>query len=202
MRRRSPRVLDTPLPSAAARKRLLAARDHVTEKLLGEASQKPAAATTVLWTSTIRQEADLEKQLAALADADFHSASLDMAGAGGANALVPTNDRFWKTYRQFGQELGNFYGGLPERIRKEIASSDSSAPNRCDRLLRLVDARDAKNVPDDVLSFILPHRAGHAGADPDRPGRVATSRRCRRSIFDQARDRQTEPAGHGRADLL
>ncbi len=151
-------LLDSPLPSAAARKRLLAARDHVAEKLPGDAPQKPAAATPVLWTSNIRQEADLEKELAALADADFHSASLDTADAGGANALAPTDERFWKTCRQFGQELGGFYRGLPESIRKETASSDSSAANRCDRLLRLVDARDAKSVPDDVLAVILPHR--------------------------------------------
>ncbi len=151
-------LLNTPLPSFAARKRLIEARDHVVEKLPGDAPQKQAAATPVLWISNIRLAADLEKQLAMLADPDFHSASLDTADAGGANAPGVADDRFWKTYRQFGQELGGLYRGLPESIRKEVASGDSSAANRCDRLLRLVDARDAKNVPDEVLAVILPHR--------------------------------------------
>ena len=158
-------LLDTPLPTAAARKRLNAARDRATEKLPGDAPQKPAAATApVLWTSNIRQQADLEKQLVMLADPDFHSASLDTADAGGANAPGQADDRFWKTYRQFGQELGGFYRGLPESIRKEIASGDSSAANHCDRYLRMIDARDAKYVPEEVLALLLPHR--HAAPVP------------------------------------
>jgi hypothetical protein len=154
-------LLDTPLPTAAARKRLLAARDKVTDKLPGDAPPKPAATTApVLWTSNVRQQADLEKQLVMLAAPEFHSASLDMAAESSANASAPraSDDRFWHTYRQFGQDLGGLYRGLPESIRKEIASGDSSAADRCDRLLRLVDARDAKNVPEEVLAVVLPHR--------------------------------------------
>ena len=114
----------------------------------------PASANKPIWKSSF----------ALLADPDFHSASMETADAGGANVPGPMDDRFWKTYRQFGQELGGFYRGLPENIRKEIASGDSSAATRCDRYLRLVDARDAKNVPDEVLAVILPHR--HAAPVP------------------------------------
>jgi hypothetical protein len=148
-------LLDTPLPSAAARKRLLAARDRVANALPGEGPQKPIASTSLAaWTAGIRQQAELEKQLALLADPESRFASLDLASTRNA---VPAEDRFWKTYGQFGQELGVFYRGLPDRIRKEIAAGDSSAADRCDRYLRLVDARDAASVPDEVLALVLPH---------------------------------------------
>ena len=153
-------ILNSPLPSAEARKRLLAARDKVADKLPGDSPQKSAAVTPISWVGSITQQAALERQLEMLATAELLASTLDLAIDGGVNAGIPNpaDDRFWKTYRDFGQDLGAFYRGLPDKIRKEIASGDSYAANWCDLYVRLVDARDAKNVPDEVLAVILPHR--------------------------------------------
>jgi hypothetical protein len=153
-------LLDTPLPSAAARKRLLAAREKIVETLPGEKSQNSLALPSpAAWTKTVRQQAELERQLVLLANPEFRFTSLDALGPAAPNVpdTSAADDRFWKTYRQFGQELGGFYRGLPDGVRKEIAARDSSAANRCDRYVRLVDARDAAVVPEEVLSVILPH---------------------------------------------
>ncbi len=148
-------LLDTPLPSAAARKRLLAARDRATEALPGDAPKKPfVAPAPVAWTKTVRQQVELEKQLVLLAEPGFRFASLDAAGSPDKSAA---DEQSWKTFGQFGQELGGFYRSLPNRIRKELSAGDSSAANRCDRYLRMVDARDAAAVPDEVLAVLLPH---------------------------------------------
>jgi hypothetical protein len=149
-------LLDAPLLTAATRKRLLAARDRLSDALPGDAPQKTLALPSLGgWSNSIRQQAELDRQLVGLASPEFRFASLEEPLARGDSAAV--DSRFWKIYGQFGQELGRFYGGLPEEIRKLLASSDSTAANRCDRCLRLLDARDAASVPDDVLNIVLPH---------------------------------------------
>ncbi|MGO9115631.1 MAG: carboxypeptidase-like regulatory domain-containing protein [Thermoguttaceae bacterium] len=152
-------LLDTPLLAAPDRKRLLAARDRIAEALPGDLSKKtPRPPSLGLWSNSIRRQAELERQLALLANPELRFPSLDDMNLPAGK--TPTESQFWQTYRKFGQELGGFYRSLPRSIRKELASHDSSAGNRCDRYLRLVDARDAgpESIPDDVLSVVLPHR--------------------------------------------
>ena len=149
-------LLNTPLLSAPMRNRLLAAHDRVADALPGDIpARTPRLPMLGPWINSIRQQAEIERRLALLASPELRLASLD-------DGSVPANDtltesQFWKTYGQFGQELGEFYRNLPENIRTTLASGDPGAGDRCDRYLRLVDARDAASVPDEVLNVVLPH---------------------------------------------
>ena len=195
-------LLDTPLLAAPGRKRLLAARDRVADALPGDLPKKTLRPPSLgLWSTSIRQQAELERQLARWRTRN--SALPAWTTRLRTPATTLTDSQFWKTYRQFGQELGGFYRGLPESIRKELGSGDSSAGNRCDRYLRLVDARDAASVPDEVLNVVLPHpRTAPAGAQPCDSGRVAAGGRRGWPVHHQAIGRQDGPAGNVWPDHL
>ncbi|NQU23376.1 MAG: hypothetical protein HQ567_19015 [Candidatus Nealsonbacteria bacterium] len=80
------------------------------------------------------KQANLEKQLVMLAGSN-EKIGLKQPGS--------KKEGFWEACRTFGKDLGTFYQGLPEEIHAARADGDF---RRAERLLRLVDPRDAKKI--------------------------------------------------------
>jgi len=91
------------------------------------------------WTR-LRDRADLEIALVGLVDAgraEKLRTQLDDSGA----SRTADDDKLWEAYAQLGTGLQDFYRSLPSRTRSAESGADPAA------LARLVDARDAREVP-------------------------------------------------------
>ncbi len=153
-------LLSTPLLSAPQRMKLVAALDNVKQTPLqsdpawedaGYESEASGAAEA-RWRC-LAEQATLESALIRMADPD---AEVRLPKADASTA----DDGPWEAYREFGTALGTFYRGLPGRINEDLQSEVPSATAarafvRAERLLRLVDARDAEQVVDD-RSYAVP----------------------------------------------
>ena len=153
-------LLATPLLPADLRMRLLQARDRLDQPLPrpaeSEESSAPAVPSVARWQRRLADRAKLEQQLVLLADP---AAELALPGEISNPDDPRAREKFWRQYRRFGQDLGDFYRGLPGRVQRDLAAADSDGARPWQRLLRLVDARDARRIPEEVCRLAVPEIA-------------------------------------------
>jgi hypothetical protein len=141
-------LLSTPLLSAADRLSLLEKRDKLEHRLpkAGEFldAEEPKVATLTPWEPRLKEQARLEKALACLV---APSAAQDLPSL---DAPV-YSERFWQDCGKLGKGLRKIYEDLPTQVREVAKSRDASQVQRRDHWLRMVDARDARHVPRDLL---------------------------------------------------
>ena len=138
-------LLCTPLVSCDTRMKLLDALERLGESppaATGSGAEAPdedAAVAAWQWDRVLEQAA-LETRLVRLA-----GPGVDVQAKPGefARADTPEQQRGrWTALGQLGQQLGQFYAGIPGRINEDLPSGDPQKLDRAGRLLRLVDARD------------------------------------------------------------
>ncbi|HEX4150159.1 MAG TPA: hypothetical protein VHY20_14265, partial [Pirellulales bacterium] len=182
--RRIEELLATTLPTAAWRRRLI-------ECLPRSESQPPAFKDRALavrpsanpldqprWQRLVHQ-AELELRLVRWADAE----APQLAGAGEKLAQAisdrplepqPAGDeRAWRALGEFGHALAAYYRELPQRINERAHASNEIASQRAvERLLRMVDGRDAERIDERVSIAPLPTESAEATLALDTPARL------------------------------
>lgn len=148
-------LLAVPLLPADLRMRVLAARAGLDQPL-SSADAPPASLprppSIVPWSRRLRDQAGLENALVRLADP---AASLTPPVASAAAEQPQAAERLWAEYRQLGRQLRSFYQELPAAIDARRRSADPPTVRSAERLLRLVDARDARRVARNAPSLAV-----------------------------------------------
>lgn len=86
------------------------------------------------------EQAELEMQLVVLAAGRSMRQEIPLPGKS-SHAEQP-----WEAYSQFGDQLRAFYRRLPEEVNRLADEKDPQATRSAERMLRLVDARDAARI--------------------------------------------------------
>ena len=144
-------LLSTPLLPADLRMQLvevLTKPELLESELDAEPTAPPSTGSVASWRwDRLGERTNLQLQLVALADPGVVASVSTPLSAAKQEAKL-------QHYRQVGERLGRFYRELPRSLRDALA--DSGSANNIPRLLRLVDARDARDVPDGVYEFLRP----------------------------------------------
>lgn len=156
-------LLSVPLLPGRIRTTLLDACDRPKQPALDafEAPSDRAEATpttiSTAWQDRLREQVTLQRQLVLLADPAQRLPDIKESA---------DEAQFWKQYREMGRQLGDFYRGLPARIGSPLAATEPAAAR--ERLLRLVDARDAVAVVPATVTEIAVRRIGTVGPPKSR----------------------------------
>ncbi|MCC6126788.1 MAG: carboxypeptidase regulatory-like domain-containing protein [Pirellulales bacterium] len=141
-------LLATPLPSAADRTRLLEILESPKKSVSETAETRNAPGDnaaipnlTLRWRR-LYDQAGLERHLALLADPALKNFPLKEVSLDDSK----TENLLWLAFRQLGNELGDFYAELPGRIENGLDSSNQSDLRKTERLLRVLDGRDAQSI--------------------------------------------------------
>lgn len=142
-------LLATPLISASQRRSLWTALERTVA--VPAAASRTAAAESSLPEprlpdrARLREQLELEWKLVTLADPAVAAHPDNPVSRGAATLRGSASDAdVWLALRDAGQWLAEFYTRLPQRIAEQAASD----PALAQRLLRLVDARDALRLPE------------------------------------------------------
>lgn len=168
-------LLSAAVLPAQSRLELIRAVDELDQPLQAEVSpdeyKRPADA--VPWT-LLRDQARLEVMLVGLADGQAET-ELDEILARLPADTPQSGQEPWAEYRALGKRLGEFYAGLPDRIKRQWSKlsagessveADSGGAEALGRLLRGVDGRDAAGLEEAVsAAAILPMPAAVAPAE-------------------------------------
>lgn len=135
-------LLNTSLLPAESRSRLLDALSRpgafVSPSAVFERQDRLPAAPSWRW-DRLSEQASLEVALVALHDPQSRSALRSPSLGGDATEA-------WLQYRQLGGQLGALYQGLPGRIDALAAAGSPGDLREAERLLRLLDARNAAQI--------------------------------------------------------
>jgi hypothetical protein len=143
-------LLSTPLLPAPERIRLLSALDSPGKAgqmgTLDSPTKFQAVEPSIAqWQrDRLEEQAELEVLLVQLVDSQF--AVGDRPSGQDTGQENPQSVEFWQKNRVLGKRLGDFYQDLPEKINGLIDSGDRSKSHFLDRLLLVVDARDAGEI--------------------------------------------------------
>jgi len=156
-------LLSTPCLSAETRMRLLDALDNLDQPSPDDEgpSVDPETNSGQPW-KRLREQAQLEQRLVQLANP---VSSLDDP-VQAPDSGEPEN--LWRDFRTIGKQLRQFYEELPPKVNDRCRSADQAVVREAERLLRLVDARDAERVLHDkvvaiaVRSIRIPPSPGEA----------------------------------------
>ena len=150
-RLRAERLLATPLLSSQQRETVLVAienaaisgPDRIADQPLTLAGWPlPSAKLSQADLSRLVQQLELQQKLFQLVDRDLGDELSSMVRKLDSTARSGTDNETWELLRSAGARLGKAYAELPARIEQSAMQGSS----RAERMLRLVDARDAQQL--------------------------------------------------------
>jgi hypothetical protein len=145
-------ITSTPLLSGDIREKLLELSEKLAASPSGVTSLKSPDVPRWRW-DRLAEQSKLEGLLVLLADP---------AAKIIAPELIPSVDgpdaenKAWLGYRQLGKAYGVFYADIPRRINDVADAADKPALRSTERMLRLVDARDAVRIDAKALACAVP----------------------------------------------